>query len=98
MDYVILTLAAAATALATGLGAIPVFVFGTLPEMVRGGLWGLTVGLMTVASVVGLLAPALDDGTPITVAIGLAAGAFFLVAARTTLRKRDVRIGERRGS
>ena len=98
MDYVILTLAAAATALATGLGAIPVFVFGTLPEMVRGGLWGLTVGLMTVASVVGLLAPALDEGTPVTVAIGLATGALFLVAARTTLRKRDVHIGKLRGS
>ena len=40
MDYVILTLAAAATALATGLGAIPAFVFGTLPEWCVAGCGG----------------------------------------------------------
>jgi zinc transporter, ZIP family len=98
MDYVILTLAAVATALATGLGAIPVFVFGTLPDMVRGALWGLTVGLMTVASVVGLLAPALDDGPPVVVSAGLATGAFFLLGARMALRKKDVHVGQLRGS
>jgi len=98
MDYVILSLAAAATALATGLGAIPVFVFGTLSDMVRGALWGLTIGLMTVASVVGLLAPALDEGAPITVSAGLVTGALFLLVTRMTLRRRDVHVGKLRGA
>jgi ZIP family zinc transporter len=64
MDVVILLLAAAATALATGLGAVPVFLFGARAAAVTPALWGLTVGLMTVASFVGLLAPALDEANP----------------------------------
>src|SRR6266545_3498850 len=55
MDVLILLLAASATALATGLGAVPVFLLGARAAVVRPALWGLTVGLMTVASFVGLL-------------------------------------------
>ncbi len=98
MDYLILTLVASATALATGLGAVPVFFFGTRSARVRAALWGSTVGLMTVASIVGLLAPALDTGSPAVVAAGLAAGAAFLLLARLALAGRDVHVGELRGA
>src|SRR6266540_976421 len=98
MDVVILLLAAAATALATGFGAIPVFLLGARAAAVRPALWGLTVGLMTVASFVGLLAPALDEGEPGAVAAGLAVGVLFLLLARTVLNGRDVHVGALRGA
>ena len=62
-EVAVLALAGCATALATGLGAIPVSHLGSRADLLRPALWGLTVGLMTVASIVGLLLPALDEGS-----------------------------------
>jgi ZIP family zinc transporter len=98
MDVVILLLAATATALATGIGAVPVFLLGARAAVVRPALWGLTVGLMTVASFVGLLGPALDEGEPAAVAAGLVVGVLFLLLARTVLNGRDVHVGALRGA
>ena len=47
MDVAVLALAGSATALATGLGAVPVFLLGRRAEALRPFLWGATVGLMT---------------------------------------------------
>ena len=58
-----LFLAGTATALATGLGALPVFWLGRRAEALQPVLIGLAAGVMTVASVVGLLLPALSDGS-----------------------------------
>ena len=55
MDIIVLVLAATATAFATGLGVIPVFLLGDRAERLRPVLLGTTVGLMTVAALVGLL-------------------------------------------
>ena len=55
MELAVLALAGSGTALATGLGALPVSRMGVHAETLRPLLWGLTVGLMTVASIVGLL-------------------------------------------
>src|SRR5215218_7664592 len=63
MDILVLTLAASATALATGLGAVPVFFMGTRAEAVRPTLLGVSIGAMTVASLLGLLKPALEEGS-----------------------------------
>ena len=93
-----LILAAGATTLATGLGAIPVFALGSRADALRPLLWGLAAGVMTVASVVGLLEPALDEGSAPAVAGGLLAGVLFLVAGRRVLESRDVRVGELRGA
>jgi zinc transporter, ZIP family len=82
MDIVVLVLAASGTALATGVGAIPVWFLGARAEQLRPLLWGGTVGMMTVASVVGLLRPALQEGGFVEVAAGLTAGVAFLVASR----------------
>ena len=57
-----LVLAATATAFATGLGAVPVAILGDRAEALRPALLGLAGGVMAVASVAGLLLPALDDG------------------------------------
>lgn len=98
MEAVTLALAGSATALATGLGALPVSHLGERAETLRPALWGLTVGLMTVASVVGLLLPALDDGSVATVGAGLALGIAFLLVSRRLLETRDVHVGNLRGA
>lgn len=94
----LLLLAASATSLATGLGAIPVFFLGGRASAWEPALWGLAAGVMTVASVVGLLKPALDEGSAAAVGSGLAAGIAFLAVARLVLRKSDVHVGNLRGA
>jgi ZIP family zinc transporter len=98
MDVVLLTLAASATALATGLGAVPVWFMGVRAEALRPILLGTAIGAMTVASIAGLLRPALQEGSIGSVTLGFAAGVALLLAARALLRVRDVHVGELRGS
>ena len=98
MDVVLLALAASATALATGLGAVPVFFMGTRAEVLRPILLGTAIGAMSVASVVGLLEPALEEGSVASVAAGFAVGVLLLFVARALLDRADVRIGELRGA
>jgi ZIP family zinc transporter len=90
--------AGSATALATGLGAVPVILLGDRVGRVRPALWGLAAGLMLAASVLGLLAPALSRGSPAVVVLGLVLGAAFLVATRRALERRDVHVGALRGA
>ena len=97
-DLVALAFAGSATALVTGLGAVPVFALDGRIEGLRPLLWGLAAGLMGVASVVGLLAPALDEGSSGVVALGLAAGAVFLLVTRSALSHREVHVGALRGA
>jgi len=98
MDIAVLALAGIATAFATGLGAVPVFLLGERAHAIRPLLWGATVGLMAVASVVGLLLPALDAGAAGTVAGGFAVGVVFLLVSRRALAKRDVHVGQLSGA
>src|SRR4029453_6229898 len=62
MDVLLLVLAASATALATGLGTLPVFFMGSKAELLGPILLGTAIGAMTVASLVGLLKPAVEEG------------------------------------
>lgn len=98
MDFLILVGAGLATALATGLGAIPVFLLGDRVVQWRAAMWGLAAGLMAVASIVGLLKPALDDGTLLEVVAGVAIGVAFLFGGEALLRDRDVHVRELRGA
>jgi zinc transporter, ZIP family len=98
MEVPALALAGTATALATGLGAVPVFLLGERADRLRPFLWGTTVGLMAAASVIGLLLPALDEDGGGTVAIGLLVGVSFLLGSRRLLEHRDVHVGELRGA
>lgn len=98
MEVATLALAGSATALATGLGAVPVFLLGPNAARLRPFLWGLAVGLMGVASIVGLLLPALDEGDAGPVGAGLAVGVLFLLGTRRLLQGRDVHVGKLRGA
>ena len=93
-----LGLAGTATAFATGLGAVPVFLLGDRATRLRPFLWGTTVGLMGVASIVGLLLPALDEDGGATVLAGLLVGILFLLGSRRLLATREVHVGELRGA
>jgi ZIP family zinc transporter len=94
----LLALAGVGTALATGIGAIPVSHLGHRAAQLRPALWGVTVGLMGVASIVGLLLPALDEGSDAAVVTGLLVGIAFLLVSRRLLRGRDVHVGALRGA
>ena len=98
MEFAVLALAGSGTALATGVGALPVSRLGAHATTIRPALWGITVGLMTVASVVGLLLPALDEGSKTSVAAGLATGIAFLLVSRKLLTNRDVHVGQLSGA
>lgn len=89
-------LAGLATALATGLGALPIGRVDARVMAWRAALLGGAAGAMVVVSVLGLLAPALDDGSLAAVLLGLGLGVGFLLGARAMLRARglhDVRLG-----
>jgi zinc transporter, ZIP family len=92
-DLFLLAVAGTGTALATGLGAVPVFALGARADALRPLLWGLAAGVMAIASVVGLLEPALDEGSGRAVGGGLLAGVLFLIGGRRALEGRDVHIG-----
>ena len=55
-------------------------------------LWGFAAGTMTVASVVGLLLPAAEEGTALEIAAGAAAGVLFMLGVRRLLDTRHVHI------
>jgi ZIP family zinc transporter len=97
MDIAVLVLAATATALATGLGAIPVFLLGRRAEKLRPGLLGTTVGLMAVAALVGLLRPALQEGGAVSVLAGLIVGVVFLVAVGLFVDRPNFQNGRLKG-
>lgn len=89
----VLIAAGVGTALATGLGAIPVFFLGQRAEVLRPALLGVAAGVMGVASIAGLLLPGLDEGSATAVCGGLVAGVLFLLLARGALGKRDQHAG-----
>ncbi|MGK2956593.1 MAG: ZIP family metal transporter [Solirubrobacterales bacterium] len=78
-------IASTLTALATGLGAIPVILMGARAESLRPLLLGVAAGVMVVASVLGLIVPALDRGSVGSVAAGVVIGVVFLFGARRLL-------------
>jgi ZIP family zinc transporter len=84
-EAVVLVLAASATAIATGLGAIPVFYLGGRAAQLTPFLLGFAAGVMGVASLAGLLIPATEEGSLLDVVLGLAAGGALLGVARRRL-------------
>jgi zinc transporter, ZIP family len=82
MPELLLLLAACATTLATGLGAIPVFLLGSRAKGLTPLLLGFAAGVMGVAAVVGLLIPASEEGSAAEVLAGLAVGIGFLLVVR----------------
>jgi zinc transporter, ZIP family len=98
VEVAVLALAGTATAFATGVGTVPVFLLGERASRLRPFLWGTTVGLMSVASVVGLLLPAFDEDGGGAAVAGLLVGVLFLLGSRRLLAGRDVHVGKLRGA
>jgi ZIP family zinc transporter len=93
-----LALAACGTALACGLGALPVYVLGSRAQRAAPALWGLAALAMVTAAIFGLLVPAVHSGAP-GAAAGTVAGVALLLAARRELgRHNDLHIGTLRGA
>ncbi len=85
-EVVVLFLAACGTALATGLGAVPVFLLGSRAAGLAPLLLGFAAGVMGVAAVAGLLIPAAQEGSAVEVAAGFSVGVGFLVLVRLRFR------------
>lgn len=92
-DAVVLLFAASGTALATGLGAIPVFFLGSRAAQLTPILLGFAAGVMGVASVAGLLVPATDEGSALAVACGVIAGGGMVALVRRRLRPQTTFMG-----
>jgi ZIP family zinc transporter len=92
-DVAVLLLAASGTALATGLGAVPVFFLGDRAAQLTPLLLGFAAGVMGVASVAGLLIPAGEEGSTTAVVAGLAAGVVLLGVARRRLSSHTTFMG-----
>jgi zinc transporter, ZIP family len=97
VDLIVVILAGAATALATGLGAVPVSLLGARAETLR-PLLSAAAALVMVAASLTLLGPAIDDGSPLAVAAGLGAGAAFVLEARRRLAHRGRFAGAQRAA
>jgi ZIP family zinc transporter len=81
-DAAVLFFAACGTTLATGLGAVPVFLLGARAAALAPTLLGFAAGVMGVAAIAGLLIPASEEGSAAEVVAGLAIGVAFLAFAR----------------
>jgi zinc transporter, ZIP family len=94
-DLLVLFLAACGTALATGLGAIPVWFLGDRAVALTPFLLGLAAGVMGIASIFGLLIPAAEEGSVWEVLAGLLVGGVLLGVARRRLRPEAAFMGRR---
>ncbi|HWC49630.1 MAG TPA: ZIP family metal transporter [Solirubrobacterales bacterium] len=94
-DLLILFLAACGTALATGLGAIPVWFLGDRAAALTPFLLGIAAGVMGVASIFGLLIPAAEEGSVWAVLAGLFVGGVVLGVARRRLEPEAAFMGRR---
>ncbi|UJA19398.1 ZIP family metal transporter [Thermoleophilia bacterium SCSIO 60948] len=89
-----LLLAAGATTLATGLGAIPVWLLGDDVARYRAAMLGVVAGVMGVAAIVGLILPGLEESDGVgEVGLGTLTGVGFLLVARAALDHHDGRRG-----
>jgi ZIP family zinc transporter len=84
-EALVLVLAASGTAVATGLGAVPVFLLGRRAEALASPLLGFAAGAMTVAAFTGLLIPAAEEGSPAEIVGGFLLGVAFVAVARRLL-------------
>jgi ZIP family zinc transporter len=93
-QVVFVFIAGLVTALATGLGALPFFLFDEIGDRWNVALWGLASGIMLAASGFGLVREGLaaSEGFPTLLLAGLGAGVVLVVVADFVLDR--VEIGE----
>jgi zinc transporter ZupT len=96
VNVVTVFVAAALTALATGLGALPLLVFRSSSRTMLGGANAAAAGVMLAASA-GLGREGWD-ASPVRMLVGACVGAGFIVVARRLLtHEREVAVGRLRG-
>lgn len=78
------------TALATGVGVLPFFLFDTISDRWNVLLWGLSSGIMVSASLFGLIEEGLAEGPLRDIAVGLVAGTVLVVFAHEILVDAEV--------
>jgi ZIP family zinc transporter len=88
--YALVFVAGFVTALATGIGAVPFFFVHDISNRWNVVLWGIASGIMTTASVLGLVPEGLNAGSWTMVAVGLAAGVVLVLVARDVLMDVDI--------
>ncbi|WP_435333652.1 ZIP family metal transporter [Haloarchaeobius sp. TZWWS8] len=86
-NVVLVFVAGLLTAFATGLGALPFFLFDDISDRVNVVLWGLASGIMVSASVFGLLFEGAANGELLGVAGGIVAGVVLVVVAHEIIEE-----------
>ena len=89
-NLVLVFVAGLITALATGLGALPFFLFEDISDRVNVALWGLASGIMVSASLFGLILEGLAEGTVVDLALGLLAGVVLVVVSHRIISGAEV--------
>ena len=97
MELLVVILVGVATMVATGLGVIPVVLLGSRAERLQRWLIATAALVMTAASI-GLLGPALQDGSTATVVIGVLIGGTLLLLARRRLAQHGRYAGQDRAA
>ncbi|MFN8152090.1 MAG: hypothetical protein U0R24_13315 [Solirubrobacterales bacterium] len=82
--------AAMVTAIATGVGAIPVFALGSPSRGLRAALLGSAAGAMTVAGIAGLLIPGIREGGAAPTLVGAALGVGFMFLVRAEIDRAHI--------
>lgn len=85
--------AALITALATGLGALPVVFLRHRTENVLAVAWAFAGGMMLSASVFSLIVPATEMGSPFSVLLGIVLGTVVFFMADKRLSERHFKFG-----
>ncbi|SEO97402.1 zinc transporter, ZIP family [Halogranum amylolyticum] len=78
------------TALATGIGAVPFFIFDDISDRWNVVLWGLASGIMVSASVFGLASEGLATGQHVELTGGVLAGVGLVIVAHDVIEESTV--------
>jgi ZIP family zinc transporter len=89
-NLVLVFVAGLVTALATGIGALPFFLFDSISDRQSVLLWGFSSGIMVTASLFGLVDEGLAEGTPLEIAAGALAGVALVFLAHEWLVDADI--------
>lgn len=87
LNLLLLTVIGGATALATGVGAIPVWVLGEEAVGLESLLLGVAAGVMSVAAIAGLLKPGFEQGAASSVVAGAIVGVAFLLVSKRLIKR-----------
>ena len=89
-NLVLVFVAGLVTALATGIGALPFFLFDSISDRQSVLLWGFSSGIMITASLFGLVDEGLAEGPPLEIAAGALVGVALVVVAHEFLVDADI--------